>query len=125
VRRKERADKGALFSPHPFRLALPGLSASLQQLRDRSDERIERRLLSGYALRLFVGELALAFAEEGGAEPRAGTRIPPPVGVVLFDQGLGDQRLELPGAEVARRVEARVDVDEGVRGAIAEARGAR
>src|SRR5690242_334720 len=97
----------------------------LKQARHRPDKRIERELFPRHSLGLFVRELALTFAEEGGAHPRARARIAPPVRVVLLDEGLGDERLELPGAEVARSVEPGIDVNEGVGRTVAEARCSR
>src|SRR4029077_391553 len=97
----------------------------LQQPRDRPNQRIERELLPGNSLRLLVRQLPLTFAEEGRADPGTGARVPPPVGVEALDQCFREESLKLPGAEVARGIEVRVDVDEGVGGAVAKAGRAR
>ncbi len=77
------------------------------------------------ALRLLMRQLALSLAEQRRADPRAGARIPPPIHVVPLDERFAEQRLELPGAQVARGIEVRIDVDERVGALVQEPRRAR
>ena len=55
-------------------------------------------------------------------DPRAGARIPPPIHVVSLDERLGEQRLQLPRAQIPRGVEMRIDVDERVGAVVLERR---
>src|SRR5215212_1289660 len=68
---------------------------------------------------------SLRLAEQRLYDPRASARIAPPVRIVPLDERLRDQRLQLPGTQVARGVEPRIDVDERVGSRVAERRRGR
>jgi len=110
---QSRRSAGALS---PLRRQLP------EHPLDPPPQRRERELLSRDPLCLFVGKLALAFAKERRTDPWTRARIAPPIFVVPLDERFANERLELPCTEIARRVVARIDVDEGVGAIIAERR---
>src|SRR5687768_15045077 len=100
-------------------------SLSCEHSLDRADERRERQLLARHAHGLLASELPLTLAEQRLHDPRTRARVPEPILVVALDECLGQQRLELPRPEVAGCVEARIDVNEGVGGAVPECGRAR
>src|SRR5207253_9927586 len=90
---------------------------------DLSDQWRERQVATGYATGQLVRQLFLPFREERLHDPRARARIAPPIGIVALAQALGDERLKLPGAQIAGRVVAGIDIDEGFGAIVLEAGG--
>ena len=70
-------------------------------------------------------QLALRLAEQRLHHPRPAARIAPPVGIVPLDERLREQRLQLPRAQIARRVVARIHVHERIGARVLKARRAR
>ena len=90
-------------------------SSQVSSAFDRLHERRERQRPAGHAPRPAPRR---ARAARGANSSRTihgpGARIAPPVVVEPLDERLGEQRLQLPRAKIARRVEARIHVHERV-----------
>src|ERR1051325_6659747 len=98
------------------------VSPSAQHPLYRPHQRPKRQRTPSDPLRLFVCQLPLTFPEELLDHPRAGARIPPPVGIELLDERFVEQRLQLPGAQIADRVVPRIDVDKRIGTVVPERR---
>src|SRR5664279_3500481 len=80
----------------------------------RAHERREGERPRGHALRELVRQLALSLGEHRLDDIRPRARIAIPVLVETLDECFADHRLQLPRAQVARGVVARIYIDEGI-----------
>src|SRR3954467_3336476 len=94
--------------------ALALSQSGLKQALDLSDQRRERQRGGASARGDFVGVLPLPLGEELADHPGTGARISEPVDVELRRQLFVEHRLKLPGPQIPRRIEARIDIDERV-----------
>src|SRR5690606_24228237 len=75
--------------------------------------------------RQLLRQLPLSLGEEVLHYPGTAARVPVPILIEALYERACKKRLELPGAQIARRIEARIHVHERVRGVVREQGGVR
>src|SRR6266542_980511 len=92
-------------------LSMPG--SGFKKRLDLSHQRSEGEL-GADPIGYLVGGVALAGREQISDDPRAGGGIAMPVEIEAAGEIFIQARLQLPRAKIARGIESRIDVDEGV-----------
>src|SRR5947209_19457105 len=95
----------------------------IEQSLDFSDQRIEGQAVSACAGRNLFSALALALREQLAHDPGSRARVAPPVVIEARGQPFVQNRLQLPRAEVSRRIVAGDDIDEIVGSFVLESGG--